>query len=82
MYTFVLYAIVIVVAILVEDIESVFNIVGAVCSTSIGVILPALFYFRQVDKKGKERTWKYYLSLSLFVVMIPYALFSIVASHV
>ena len=67
------------VAVLVSNIEAVFNIVGAVCSNSIGVLLPCLFYFMLVHKKKKSKGIKYYLTIVIFVVMLPYALFSIIA---
>ena len=59
-----------------------FNVVGAVCSTSIGMLMPALFYFRLIDKKRQPRGLRYYLSWIVFVVMIPFALFCILAEYI
>jgi amino acid permease len=65
----------------VEDIESVFNIVGAICSTSIMILLPTLFYVRLIGKKKQQKGVKYYLSIVIFGVMAPYALFAIIAQQ-
>lgn len=66
----------------VDDIEAVFNVVGAICSTSIGVLLPTFYYFMLVRKRKRPFTVKYYVAVVIFVVMAPYSLFSIVAHYV
>jgi hypothetical protein len=66
----------------VEDIEVVFNVVGAICSSSTGALLPAFFYVRLIVLKQQRKTWKYYLSASILAVVGPYCLFSIVALYV
>lgn len=50
MYTVVIYLVVIGVAVGVEDIKPVFNIIGAICSTSIAILFPCLFYIKLIDK--------------------------------
>lgn len=70
------------VALGVDSIESVFNVVGALCSSSVCVLLPCLFYFRLVVLKKQPKGWKYYLSIAMFAIIAPYCLFSIVALYV
>ena len=69
------------VAISVDNIAVVFNFIGAVCSTSISVLLPCFFYFQLIRKKNKPRHELFYLTIILFSVMIPFALFSLVAQY-
>jgi len=66
----------------VDDIEAVFNVIGAVCSSSIGILLPTFFYFRLVDKRKQPRKVSYYIALVICIIMTPYSLFSIVALYV
>jgi amino acid permease len=66
----------------VDDIEVVFNIIGAVCSTSIGALFPCFFYFKLVDKKRKTKRLLYYITIFVFMVMLPFAIFSVVAKYV
>jgi hypothetical protein len=66
----------------VDDIEIVFNLIGAISATSIGVLLPCFFYFMLVIKKNKARNVKFYLSIGVFLIMAPFAIFSIVANYV
>lgn len=56
--------------------------IGAVCSTSVSVLLPCFFYFRLIMIKKQKRTYKFYLSIILFSTIAPYALFSIIALYV
>jgi hypothetical protein len=70
------------VGIVVDDIEAVFNIIGAVCSTSIGILLPCFFYFMLIIKKNKKRTFKFYISLLVFGIMAPFAVFSVIAKYI
>ena len=70
------------VAMAVDDIEAVFNVIGSICSSSIGFLLPTFFYFKLVDKRKKARTIKYYVSIVIFAIMGPFAIFSVVAHYV
>ena len=81
-YTIGIYAVIILIALLVESIESVFNIIGAICSTSISILLPSFFYVRLIQIRKQPKTLKYYFSIVLFCVMAPYALFSIIALYI
>lgn len=82
LYTVLIYLVVIGVAVGVEDIKPVFNIVGAICSTSIAILLPCLFYFKLIQKNQQRKSWMYYTAIVIFCVMGPYAIFSIVALYV
>ena len=53
LFTFILYAVAIGVAIAVDDIEDVFNIVGAVAANAISFIFPGIFYYLLVKRKNK-----------------------------
>lgn len=65
-----------------DDIEVVFNAIGAICSTSIALLLPCYFYIRLVKIKEQPINIKYYLSIIIFAIMAPYAIFSIIALQV
>ena len=45
-YTAILYLIAVGLAIGVDSLEAVFNIIGAISSNSIGILLPCFFYFK------------------------------------
>ena len=81
-YTIGIYLVIVVVSVLVDNIESVFNVVGAVCSTSISTLLPCFFYVKLIKLRKQPITWKYYLSWAIFGIMTPYALFSIIALYI
>ena len=80
-YTLLIYAVVIGVAMGVDDIEIVYNAIGAICSTSIVVVLPCLFYVRLIKKNNKAKGLRYYSSWILMIVMTPYSIFSIIALY-
>jgi hypothetical protein len=69
------------VGILVEDIELVFNGIGAICSSSIGMLLPTYFYFTLVIKNKQKRNSNFYLAIGMFVVMVPFAIFAVIAQY-
>jgi hypothetical protein len=81
-YSFIIYLIIIGVGISVEDVESVFNLVGAVCSSSIGMLLPAYFYFMLVIKKKTAKSTIFYAAIGMFIIMVPFAIFAVVAQYV
>lgn len=80
-YTLGLFAVTIGLAMALDDIEVVFNAVGAICATSIGMLLPCYFYIRLIKIKEQPVNFKYYLAIAVFCVMGPYALFSMIALH-
>ena len=69
------------VAVTVSSIEAVFNILGAVTGTSLSIFMPGYFYVSQISKKNKEKGLKFYLAWGIMAVMLPYAIFSIVAKY-
>jgi amino acid permease len=77
-----LYTVIVSIGISVDSVEAVFNIVGSVCSTSIGLILPQYFYFQLVIKKKKPLGIVFYLSVIVFSVMIPFAVFAVVSQYI
>lgn len=81
-YTIGIYAVIIGLSLALESIESVFNIIGAICSTSISILMPTFFYVKLTQMRKQPKTFKYYLSIVLFCVMGPYALFSIIALYI
>ena len=81
-YTLLIYLLTVGVAVGVDDVEVVFNSIGAVCSTSIAILLPCYFYCRLVVLRGQPKTVRFYLSMVVFAVMAPYAIFSVIALHV
>lgn len=81
-YTLIIYLAIIGIGISVDSVEAVFNIVGAVCSTSIGMILPAYFYFILIVKKNKKFSLIFYLAILMFAVTIPFAIFAVVSQYI
>ena len=78
----VIYLVIIGVAVGVDDIEAVFNIVGAVCSTSIGILLPCFFYVKLISMKKQRKNWKYFLSAAMFWVFGLFAIFAIISEYI
>jgi amino acid permease len=66
----------------VDSIESVFNIIGAVCSTSVSILMPCFFYVMLIRMRKQATSLKYYIAIVLICVMAPYALFSIIALYI
>lgn len=81
-YTMGIYMVIIAVSIGVESIESVFNVIGAVCSTSISILLPGFFYVSLTRSRKQPKTFKYYFAIALSCVMGPYAIFSMLALYI
>jgi hypothetical protein len=79
--TGVIYVLIVVVGIWSDDITVVYNAIGAICATSSGFLLPCGFYILLVQRKKKKKKVAYYIAVSIFVIMIPFALFTIVANY-
>lgn len=45
------------------------------------MLLPCFFYFMLVIKKKKEKKFTFYLSLVIFSIMAPFAVFAVVAQY-
>ena len=54
------------VALLVDSIQDVFSIVGAIASNSKAFLFPTFFYFAQIIRKQKPRKNIFYLSIVIF----------------
>jgi len=46
------------------------------------MLLPAFFYFILVIKKKKPKNIIFYLAIGMFIIMIPFAIFAVVAQNV
>jgi amino acid permease len=77
-----IYLVIVGVGMGVDDIEAVFNVIGAICSSSIGTILPCFFYFRLIVQKKQKKTLNYYIAWVIFVIITPYSIFSVIALYV
>ena len=80
-YTSAIFFVIVGVGLSVDNIEMVFNFIGAVCSTSIAILLPCFFYFMLIIKKEKKRNINFYASIVIFSIMLPFALFAVVAQY-
>lgn len=74
------YLVIVGIAMGVDDLQTVFNIVGAISANSLVFILPSLFYFRLVDLKKKRRTAKYFAAIGMFCFFILFGIFSVVSN--
>ena len=79
LYTFILYLVVITIAILVDDIEDIFNLVGAIAANALSFILPSLFYVMLVKKKSKKVRIQFYAAQMCFIFFIPFGIFAVVS---
>ena len=66
----------------VDDIEVVFNAVGAICAASVTPLFPCLYYVSLIIQKKQPRTSKFYLAIVVFSIMVPYCIFSIVSLYI
>lgn len=69
------------VGVFAEDITVVFNAVGGICSTSNMFFLPCSFYILLLRKEGKRDIY-FYIASSIFVVMAPFSVFTIIAKYI
>ena len=67
-------------ALVIQDIEDVFNVAGAISANSITFILPTMFYIFLILKKKKEKKIQYYVAWGVFVFSIPFGVFSVAAN--
>lgn len=79
--TSLLYTVIVLMAVLAGDIEFIFNIVGAICSTTICFLFPYYFYSTITEKLDRPRTCLYYYTKIAFFVLAPFAIFSIVVKN-
>ena len=69
-------------SIFLESIELIFNFLGAICETLVEFLLPAIFYVMLILKEEQPKNFIYYFAVGLIIVIIPFSLFSVVASYV
>jgi hypothetical protein len=81
-YTSVTFIGIVLIAMFVSNIESVFNLVGAISCSSISIIFPLYFYIKLVQKKGKNKTKIYHASIVLLMIMLPLCIFTVVALYI
>ena len=81
LFTLLLYLIIMGVAVTVDSIEAVFNVLGAISGTSLAVVMPGFFYVNLVRRKEKKKWCRWYVAWVLMGVMVPFAVFSIVANY-
>lgn len=79
--TTLLYTLIVLLAVLAADIEFIFNIVGAICSTTICFLFPYYFYSTITEKMNRRRGCVYYYTKIAFFILGPYAIFSIVVKN-
>lgn len=79
-YTIALYLISIVIAVAVDDIGAVFNVLGSFPSNWIVFIFPNLFYVKLVQLKKKPKTKKYYISWFLILFFLPFGVFAVITN--
>ena len=70
------------VAVGVDDIEPVFNAVGSICISALAPLLPCLFYFMLVIQKKQRKGLKFYASIIIFSIMLPYCLFAVISLYI
>ena len=80
-YSLLVFAVIIGIAISVDDIEIVFNFVGAIASNAIGAIFPCMFYYLLVKYKKKQITYSYHIAKVMFYFFIPFGMFSVIAKY-
>ena len=80
--TIALNVLMIVASIFLQNIELVFNFLGAVCETMVAIILPCLFYVMLINREEQEKRFIYYFAIFVLAFIIPYSIFSVIASYV
>lgn len=78
----VIFIVVVAIAMFVNNIESMFNLVGSISCSCQAMIFPLYFYVKLIYKKNKEKRPIYYISLILLVTMTLFSIFSIVALYI
>lgn len=66
----------------VNNIQSVFNLVGAISASAVGFIFPMYFYIKLIYKKNKEKKGIYYFSILLMFLMILFCIFAVIALYI
>jgi amino acid permease len=78
MSTILIFIFIFIISIIVNDIQNVFNVIGAISSNLLGFIFPPMFYIFLIRKKNKPRKMHYHAAWILFILFIPFGIFSVV----
>jgi hypothetical protein len=73
---------IIVIAMFVNNIQSVFNLLGSISGCGISILLPLYFYVKLIYKKNKEKKTIYFIALVLLFIMSLFSVFTIVALYI
>lgn len=65
-----LFLIVLIIAMLVDSLGAVFNVIGSIASNFIGFIFPCLFYILINEKSEKNRGFNFIISIILLFLSI------------
>jgi amino acid permease len=77
-----LFAIIVVLAVTVGNLGSIFNLVGAIASNSVGFIFPTLFYMVIVVKQHRKKRIHFWVSLALFCIALPFGIFAVASEFI
>lgn len=78
-FTFLLQVSIVTVAILVQDIGPIFNVVGSISATAISYFFPCLFYVNLTKKKKNALT---YISFMIIFAAAVVAVIGLVCEHI
>lgn len=76
-----MYVIAVTVAIVVGDIDPIFNVVGSIDATSISYLLPCGFYIG-LNKNRRSKRFHYYTSIIIFIFAVILALTCLVCNYI
>ena len=77
-----IFTVILTAALLFNNVQVVFNFIGAVTSSTLNVLLPNYYNVRLININNFRKGWKYYLSLAILVVMVPFCIFQIISLYV
>ena len=77
-----IFTVILTAALLFNNVQVVFNFIGAVTSSTLNVLLPNYYNVRLININNFRKGWKYYLSLAILVVMVPFCVFQIISLYV
>lgn len=81
-YTVLIFGIIISIAASLDEVENVFNILGAIASNSTCLIFPCMFYVMLIRKRNKPKKLHYWVALAGFIFFIPFGIFSVVSMFI
>ena len=54
---------------------------GCICISALAPLLPCFFYFTLIVQKKQPKGAKFYASVVIFSVMLPYSIFAMVSLY-